>query len=153
MAEPTPPPPPPRTDGGWKVKMKFLGIGALLGLLVGGAGAGKVYLDLSGQVDALELKQASAESREAVLAARAAVAAAAVALSAENFGSAKDKVAAARLKLRGLNAETAALDAEVLQTVSQRLDGINIVVGGSNASAVSGLNEVGLALDRLMGLE
>lgn len=134
----------------WSVKLKFLGIGLLVGLAGGGIGAGKIYLDKSAELSAVSEKLSRANGVEALLGARAAAAAASVALRQENYGDAKEQLTLARARLDSLDPASASLDAARLDTIRQRLDSVNVASGTDSTGPVKTLDEVGLALDRLL---
>ncbi|MFT5682028.1 MAG: hypothetical protein ACI8RZ_002946 [Myxococcota bacterium] len=136
-----------KAPAGWKVKSKFMAIGLLVGLIGGGAGAGKVYLDASGTIETLEASAASANDRDSALQARAAVAATETELEAQNLGNARKHLEVAKLKLAEVDKEAGHLDASILATITERLNAVNIS-DGSNTVANTALDEIGLALDR-----
>lgn len=138
---------PPST---WRIKLKFLGIGFLVGGIAGGIGAGKVYLDSQAEITGMSDKMSQLEARQGLFEAQAAVAAASIELRRQNFGDAKTSTEAARARLGTLDADAANIDAGVLQTIQGRLDGINIAASGDTDKAAAGLDDVSLALDRII---
>ena len=68
--------PSPSALSNWRIKLKFLGIGILVGAIGGGIGAGKIYLDNRAVIDAAESRAAELESRQGLFEAHAAVTAA-----------------------------------------------------------------------------
>lgn len=104
-------------------KLKFGTVGVLVGLLLGGLGAGKVWWDMSGAVSAAEQAAETAsstaeaagqkqsaqlahlEGRERVLQARVAASDALVDLMRQNFGLAGSNLKLARKHLDAVSAE------------------------------------------------
>ena len=150
MSEPTPDTPDSAeapAPAGWKVKSKFLGIGLLVGLIGGGVMSGKIYLDLSSTISGLEEAAATAETRDSALQARAAVAAAETELEAANYGNAKKHLDVAQRRLAEVSGDNH-LDAKIIQTITERLETVEISADGANNAANTALDEIGLALDR-----
>ncbi len=140
--------PKPAAAAGWKVKSKFMAIGVLIGLIGGGAGAGKVYMDASSTIDALEASSAIAHERDSALQARAAVAAAETELEAQNFGNVQKHLDVAKLKLAEASKADSHLDAGIMATIKERLEAVSVSASGNNSQADKALDEIGLALDR-----
>lgn len=132
---------------GWKVKSKFLGIGLLIGLLGGGALSAKIAWDGSVEMDAMEEAAKIAETRDSALQARASVAAAETELEQENFGSARKHLEVAKRRLAEVSGSNH-LDAEIIETISTRLNKLEISTDGANSAVNTALDEIGLALDR-----
>ncbi|MFT4976954.1 MAG: hypothetical protein ACI8S6_002859 [Myxococcota bacterium] len=138
---------PPST---WRIKLKFLVIGLLFGGIAGGVGAGKIYLDARAEVTSMQEQMSSLESRQGIFEAQIAIAAASVELRRENFGDAKSSVNTARARLDTVDAAAANIDAGVLKTIQGRLDGINIATAGETGLALTALDDISLAIDRLI---
>ena len=142
--------PSPSALSNWRIKLKFLGIGILVGAIGGGIGAGKVYLDNRAVIDAAESRAAELESRQGLFEAHAAVTAASIELRRDNFGDAKTSLNTARARLGGVDAEAANVPADALTTLQGRLDGINVATSGDTTESVAAIDDVALALDRVI---
>lgn len=134
----------------WRIKVKFLGIGILVGAIGGGIGAGKVYLDNRAVIETAESRAAELESRQGLFEAHAAVTAASIELRRDNFGDVKTSLNTARERLGGVDAEAAKLSSDALTTLQSRLDAINVSTSGDTTDAVAAIDDIALALDRVI---
>lgn len=140
----------PKPPSTWRIKLKFLGIGILIGGLAGSGGVGKFLWDAHGQIDSMTADMHKMEARQGLFEAQAAVSAASIELRRDNFGDAKASTESARARLGTLDAAAAGVDAEILQTIQKRLDSVNIAASGDIVEATGGLDDVSLALERLI---
>jgi hypothetical protein len=134
----------------WRIKLKFFGIGCLIGAIGGGIGAGKVYLDNRAVIEVTKSRAAELESRQGLFESHAAITAASIELRRDNFGDAKTSINTARARLGGVDADAANVSTDVLTTLQGRLDDINIAANGDTSDAVTAIDDVALALDRVI---
>jgi len=134
----------------WSAKLKFVGIGLLIGGLAGGGGAGKVYYDGWTKQTSMQETMDRLQARQGLFETQAAISAASIELRRDNFGDAKSSVNTARTRLGTISADAAKIDGAVLKTIQERLDAINIAASGDSAQPSSALDDVNLALDRLI---
>lgn len=149
-------------------KLKFLGIGAVVGLLLGGAGAGKVWFDMSSQVSAATESAAkieaeakdgmtkaasdldAAKGQARVLKARVAAALAQYEFNRQNFGSAGDQVKVLREHLEAVDASVHGVDAAKLDAAKKAAMATNIEVAGDLPTQADQIRRMGAAIDALV---
>ena len=142
--------PSPSALSNWRIKLKFLSIGILVGAIGGGIGAGKVYLDNRAVIETAESRAAELESRQGLFEAHAAVTAASIELRRDNFGDVKTSLNTARARLGSVDAEAAKLPSDALTTLQSRLDAINVSTSGDTTDTVAAIDDIALALDRVI---
>lgn len=149
-------------------KAKFLGIGALVGLLLGGIGAGKVWMDMSGavsgaaaaatqQVDAMQQKVTTAtasldgmKGQNRLLKARVAASEALYEFNRANYGSAADQLKMVRTHLEAIDAAAHGLDPAALDSARKAAKSTNIEVAGDLNAQSELLREMATRLDALV---
>ncbi len=148
-------------------RIKMLAVGLVVGLLIGGIGAGKVWLDLSGAVsearEAAQVAEANAASRleaqkaelaktkGAVLVHRARIEATETlaALLQQNYGSAGEHLQQVRSLLEALDPDQHGLDPAKLEAARKASRATNIEVAGDLAEQVRLLRALNTAIDAL----
>lgn len=149
-------------------KAKFLGIGALIGLLLGGVGAGKVWMDMSSavssaateatqQVDAMQQKVTTATSsldamkgQNRILKARVAASNALFEFNRQNYGSAADQLKMVRTHVDAVDAAVHGVDAATLDAAKKAAKTTNIEVAGDLSAQADLLRQMGTSLDALI---
>jgi hypothetical protein len=149
-------------------KMKFVGIGALVGLLLGGIGAGKVWMDMSAAVStanasaeqAVAAAATEAETAQGkvdrmtgqtrVLKARVAASKALIEFTRQNFGSAADQLKMVRSHLQAIDPAVHGLDAAKVDAAKTAANATNIEVAGDLNAQAELLRAMGKSLDALV---
>ena len=143
-------------------KAKLLGIGTLIGLLIGGGGAGKVWLDMRADLSestaqaearATELTKGmeAATAREKVLRARVLVARAMSELGGENYGNANKLLAEAADQLGKTDAAAGGFDAAKVGAAAKDIGALKLAPGVDVMPQRASLKKQADALDALLG--
>lgn len=144
------------------VRARFVATGLVIGLALGGVGAGWTWYQGSSALSALEAastqRQAELETaidlangRAAVLRTRVAVAQASAHLALQNFGDADNALKAAMSTLGRVDTKSAGVTAPALKTASEALQAVHIDPAGDLAAQSAQLTVAATAVDKLIG--
>lgn len=146
----------------FSAKARLFGMGAVLGLVLGGAGAGWTWFQGSTALSAQEAASTQrigelttaidlANGRAHVLKARVGVAQASVHLASQNYGEAGNALVAAKAALAKAEPKAAGVTADGLKSASAALAAVDLQPAGDPAQQAATLSAAGAALDKLIG--
>ena len=148
----------PATAPTFKDKARLVAIGLVLGLVIGAAGALKVYLNASGEIGArddtiLVLQGSAAQlgARNSLLQVRVHLARGLMELDGQNFGTANAQIAEAARVLSAIQPNQLAVNPTTLAETQERLGRAKVDVGLDVTAQRADLVNLILSVDQLIG--
>ena len=146
----------------FSAKARLFAMGAVFGLLVGGAGAGWTWFQGNAALTDLETSTSQrmgelttaidlANGRAHVLKARVGVAQANVNLAQQNYGEAGNALTAAKAALAEATPKSAGVSDEGLKKAAAALAAVELQPAGDPVQQAASLAAAGAALDKLIG--